>query len=272
MLSSFFIAYLTDFIIISAALIFLIVALVSEIISKTRTIDIEKRIYQDDDEYTTTDLLVNSYEDHFVDEIDKSIKGLEISGKNQDYDDLGPIEDPFDQGENEEEFEYFEEVTEEDAYEKVDNFALENSISSETLHSGILDKYWEEISKILSVDFKMQRIALLEADEDGLFSVTKNIGYARETLETLKITEFDKIYSAFFSHNKSLYITDSPFENSGLSKMFSEEDKENIKELIFVPVTRKNEVIAILCISRFDEIVGLDLDDFKERIVLKSAV
>ena len=84
-LAGFLSYYLVDFIVIAITIIFLIIALILEFKVKHHSSDYANKYsninheYGDaDSRYKATDLLVENFEDGLIDEIDRSIKDLEI--------------------------------------------------------------------------------------------------------------------------------------------------------------------------------------------------
>jgi len=127
-----------------------------------------------------------------------------------------------------------------EAYEKEPEGKIDKELQdlADVVSKGIeiknpeLQGYWENVSNILGMDFSVNRYALLEKDEDGLFSVVKSEGFSPQTIENLKFTEFDKFYNKFFKLKKNLYIIKDAFAVKALSEMFAPEDKKYIGELL----------------------------------------
>jgi len=133
-----------------------------------------------------------------------------------------------------------------------------------------LKRYWKKIKTVLEHDFNFGKYALLEKDEDGLFSVVKNVGFSFDTVENMKFTEFDPFYSNFFKFKKSLYINDNIFENEILNDCIAEQDKENIGEILFFPLSTKKEIIAILCCARRKGLPIIDVKKLNEKILSQA--
>ncbi len=150
---------------------------------------------------------------------------------------------------------------------------LASQVSKGTdLSNPTLKNYWANISDVLDLDFNISHFALLEKDDEGLFTVVRSQGLSPETVDSLKFSTFDKFYDKFFKLNKNLYIIKDAFVNKNLQDMFSAEDRQNIGELLLFPVTHENDMIALLCFGRQKGLNKLEEGKLQEKIVEKSKI
>lgn len=271
--SSFIMQNWIDLIILAGVFLFVIGIIIGQMVNKNKFQDnysdkyfnINKDYDIVDSRYKASDILVETYHDEFIEDIDRSIKDMDIEAFNEDFEE-----------ETAKEFEDEHVMLEEDTMVTANT---ENSIINDEplttgqdfgLSSDILKSYWVKMSSMLKTDLDINKFALLEKDEDGLFNVIKNVGFTMETVELLKFTEYDRFYKNFFKHNKNLYITNDAFLNEELYKMFSEDDQNNIGELLFFPVVYSTEVIGILCCARDKGLAKLDKDILLNKIVQQS--
>jgi len=256
-LANFVSNYLVDLIIIAITVIFLILALILEFKAKNRHsanyadkyLQVHQQYNEADSRYRATDLLVENFEDDLIDEIDRSIKDIEIENFYAEGAAVHP-EISSDFGEHV--------LLEEDTLMQP---------QSDTIHDKLLKTYWVKMSIMLKTDLNIEKFALLEKDEDGLFSVVKNVDFSYQTVDTLKFTEFDKFYTNFFHKGLNLYITENVFQNSELSAMISPDDKAGIGELMFFPIRKNSETIGILCCARTAGHKPLEAGLLKNKIV-----
>ncbi len=258
-LAGFLSNHLIDFIVIAMTMLFLIFALIFEYKTRNRVsssyaekyLQIHQPYPDADSRYRATDLLVESFEDDLIDEIDRSIKDIEIDRFYEEDSSSVPQYDDY--------YEHF--LLEEDSLTAPQDGAI---------HDRLLKAYWVKMSAMLKTEMKIDKFALLEKDEDGLFSVVKNVDFSFQTVDTLKFTEYDKFYSHFFIKGINLYITKNVFQNSELEKMFSPDDKKNIGELMFFPIRKADDVIGILCCARPAGQLPLDKEHLKHKIIHPS--
>jgi hypothetical protein len=260
--SSFLDNYLIDIIILLIVLLFFITIIFIEIRAKKKIsksysekfLNISDTYALNDKRYRNTDLLVESFENDLIDEIDKSIKDLEIDAFNEkDY--LIDYSEGIDENEDNTLF-------------REDDLTPMDPVFSRYE----LKDLWVNITEILKKDFNVDKIALLEKDEDGLFNIIKNMEFDFETVEKMKFTEFDKFYNNFFKMGLNLYIIKDVFANKTLFDMFSTQDRENIGELLFLPLNKNNEIIGILCCSRKKGLPVIDTNLIKNKILVYSTM
>ncbi len=196
-------------------------------------------ISETDSRYRASDLLVESFHDEYIEDIDRSIRDLDIEAFHSD------IEDDFLEIDDE------HVIHEEDTLVSDQNSIDDYTVKSDSIFiNDTFKTLWIKMSDMLKTNLNISKFALLEKDEDGLFNVIKNVDFSIETVEMLKFTDYDRFYNNFFKHDKTVYIKDKVFLNEGLFKMFSQEDRENIGELLLLPIINKGEVVGVLCCAR----------------------
>ncbi len=150
---------------------------------------------------------------------------------------------------------------------------LANQVSQGAdLSNPSLKSYWANISEVLDIDFNISHFALLEEDEEGLFTVIRSQGLSPETVDNLKFSKYDKFYDRFFKLNKNLYIIKDAFVNKNLQDMFSAEDRQSIGELLLFPVTKQGDMVALLCFARERGLNQLEENALKDKIAQQSRI
>ena len=75
-----------------------------------------------------------------------------------------------------------------------------------------------------------------------------SINLNSETEGKLRFLAKEKIVTNFFTKSKVLYIKDNVFESNDIGTKFSDKDKEGVNGLLFYPMKKEGEVIAIALI------------------------